>query len=140
MFSGKNALNLLSRCVEGSGLFGFALMGSRIHAASLILPDNIRSKDSVMREMTELRRFYTSLPSPNNRAFALFFTCCGRGKSHYGEANVETAAFRDLFPKVPVSGIFSLGEFGWNYWTNCDLVEGPIYRTYSTAIMLVVIV
>jgi small ligand-binding sensory domain FIST len=43
---------------------------------------------------------------------ALLFACLGRGQGLYGEANVDVGLCRELFPDIPVAGLFCNGEIG----------------------------
>ncbi|KVH98118.1 F-box domain, cyclin-like protein [Cynara cardunculus var. scolymus] len=42
----------------------------------------------------------------------LVFTCCGRGESFFGQPNVDSSPFLDVFPGVTFAGTFCGGEIG----------------------------
>ncbi|KAJ7552321.1 hypothetical protein O6H91_06G050000 [Diphasiastrum complanatum] len=43
---------------------------------------------------------------------ALMFSCNGRGEEYFGEANVDSGDFQEMFPNIPLSGMFCLAEIG----------------------------
>ncbi|KAF6148438.1 hypothetical protein GIB67_038793 [Kingdonia uniflora] len=44
----------------------------------------------------------------------LLFSCCGRGKSFFERENVDSSAFSENFPSIPLAGMFCCGEIGYN--------------------------
>ena len=88
---------------------GLIFAGKGVEAASILLNTQIRTKSKVEAELKRLQA--CGLDTSNSCAF--MFACCGRGKSFYkGKANIESQAFRDLFPITPLLGIFGNGEIG----------------------------
>lgn len=70
----------------------------------------LRDGNSSRQELHELLKIQQQQqPKP---LAALLFACLGRGKGLYGEANVDVGLCRDLFPDVPVAGLFCNGEIG----------------------------
>lgn len=79
------------------------------------------------------------------------FTCIGRGFHHYGVSNVESAVFRQFFPKTPLVGFFGTGEVGFTHLPSEGKVceNGKVdnnrtlpklYHTYTTIICLLSVV
>ena len=48
--------------------------------------------------------------SPSAPSFGLYFNCCARGRSLYGEANQDIALIKSHFPNLPLIGFFTYGE------------------------------
>lgn len=52
------------------------------------------------------------VPSASSAVGAFMFSCLGRGKGLYGEADFDARLFNRYFPNIPVSGCFCNGEIG----------------------------
>jgi len=48
---------------------------------------------------------------PDGHSFAFMFACNGRGRYMHGRPNVESDLFNSTFPKTPLLGTFTFGEF-----------------------------
>lgn len=62
------------------------------------------------------------------------FACVGRGKEFYnGVSNVESTAFSELYPGIPLLGFFGDGEIGFDFphATPPDGSDGPAARRPS---------
>ena len=66
---------------------------------------------------------------PERRTFGFMFACIGRGAYHYGETNVESTAFKKLFPNTPLFGFFGNGEIGYDYLPDYSQPEGDSEMT-----------
>ncbi len=67
------------------------------------------SADRDLRDALELRRVALGGRPP---AGSLVFTCNGRGRGMFGEADHDASALRDAFAGAPAAGFFAAGEIG----------------------------
>ena len=79
--------------------------------AAAILDHTVETLESAQSVISKLKATNICTES----AFAFMFACIGRGRHHYHSENVETIAFRKVFPHVPVFGFFGNGEVGHDY-------------------------
>lgn len=127
---------------EELGLTGIAFCGgSNVRCYSTILEPGMKSKKSIGIRLTTFRQ---SIRLGEFANFAFMYACCGRGKHLYKKENVETGVFKELFPQVPILGIFSLGEAGVNCVGQNDPSFDPseiqnIQLSYSTVIALIAV-
>jgi small ligand-binding sensory domain FIST len=70
----------------------------------------LRDGNSSRQELKDLLQIQQQ-HQPNPLA-TLLFACLGRGHGLYGEANVDVGLCRELFPNVPMAGLFCNGEIG----------------------------
>lgn len=127
---------------EELGLFGIAFCGgSNVRCYSTILEPSMKSKKSIGIRLSTMQR---SVRLGQFANFAFMYACCGRGKNLFKKENVETSVFKELFPQVPIMGIFSLGEAG----VNCDGQNEPNFNpneienvqlSYTTVIALIAV-
>ncbi|XP_028822117.1 F-box only protein 22 isoform X2 [Denticeps clupeoides] len=91
------------------GVVGVALSGARVQGASVLLEQEVSSaaaSEAVMQRLKAAR-------VPECNTIGLMFACVGRGHRYYNnEHGVESAAFRKVFPSVPLFGFFGNGEIG----------------------------
>jgi len=72
---------------------------------------HLRDADTSARELQALleARRDAGMPFP---AGALMFSCLGRGRSLYGEGDVDSSIIREIYPRLPIGGFFCNGELG----------------------------
>ncbi|XP_023346409.1 F-box only protein 22 [Eurytemora carolleeae] len=86
---------------------GIKFAGS-IQSSTLLISSQVRTEKGVEKRLLEHK---TKVKEEN--CLALMFACCGRGKGLYrGKKDVESRAFRRVFPCIPLIGIFGNGEIG----------------------------
>lgn len=90
---------------------GLIIAGDGVDAASVVLGQDVRGPQKVEAGIRQLKE--AGLAEENSLAF--MFACCGRGKGLHLKPNAESAAFRKLFPRTPLIGVFGNGEIGVNY-------------------------
>ncbi|CAL4221015.1 unnamed protein product, partial [Meganyctiphanes norvegica] len=93
---------------------------------------------------------------PEKQSMAFFFSCCGRGKLWYQQrgdnandyTNVETKAFKKVFPNTPIFGFFGTGEIGITFLPKFGNEEDPtegsqqkkrrkkVFHQFTTVIVL----
>lgn len=94
---------------DGGSTVGLIFAGSGVKSASVLVPSGVRTASKMEPILATLKR--AGLDERNSCAF--MFACCGRGAGLYlGKKNVESAAFRKLFPNTPLIGLFGNGEIG----------------------------
>ncbi|CAI9720027.1 F-box only protein 22-like [Octopus vulgaris] len=141
------------KCLNDSGgqsdpsLLCIAFSGARLRVASVLIEEHINSKEEVEANIRKLK----NCKLPEEQSFAFMFTCIGRGFHHYGVSNVESAVFRQFFPKTPLVGFFGTGEVGFTHLPSegnvCEngKVDNnrtlpKLYHTYTTIICLLSVV
>jgi hypothetical protein len=91
---------------------GLIFAGEGVEAASIVLSTQINNRAKVDAELKKLKDCGLN----EKRSCAFMFACCGRGRHFYrGKANLESQAFRKMFPDTPLLGIFGNGEIGVTY-------------------------
>ena len=95
--------------------------GPRVNAASIVLERTINTKADARREMLKLKKAGLS----EKRSFALMFSCIGRGCEFYGEEDVESSVFHEIFPNTPLLGFFGGGEYGCDNLTCGKVMNEP---------------
>ena len=96
---------------------------ARVSVASVILDPHDQTPEQLRAKLELLRR---NVPQPGvserpvRAQFGFAVACCSRGQRFWGRAGVETAAFAELFPGVPLTGFFGGGEFGHNVRPETD--------------------
>ncbi|MBI3313433.1 MAG: FIST C-terminal domain-containing protein [Candidatus Omnitrophica bacterium] len=68
--------------------------------------DPERAKDDLAVMLMDLK----SRIIPSEPKFGFYFNCCARGRSLYGEPNVDIRMIRQFFPRIPILGFFTYGE------------------------------
>ncbi len=61
---------------------------------------------------SDLQRAFARADHGPPPAAALLFSCLGRGRSLFGDADHDTRAFLDRFGEIPLAGFFCNGEIG----------------------------
>lgn len=72
---------------------------------------HLRDPDAAHDELGLLLRNYRDSVSTDPAA-ALLFTCTGRGRHLFGQANHDTGLFQSILGEVPIAGMFCGGEIG----------------------------
>lgn len=71
-----------------------------------------RNTYAAMADMERmLRRLKTRAPNPRG---AVYFSCMARGEHMFGPDSVEVRAITDIFPDLPIIGMFANGEISNN--------------------------
>lgn len=146
------SLNQVGLRPTQQGSLGIAISGSNVATASVLIPSTVTKPKFLERYMKELK----SCGLPETQSMAFFFSCCGRGKLWYQQrgdnandyTNVETKAFKKVFPNTPIFGFFGAGEIGISFLPNFgndeDLTEGTqqkkrkkkFFHQFTTIIVL----
>lgn len=98
-----------------------AFCGERLHVASAVIREEVTSQAEVEKALKTLK----DCNFPEQKSFAFMFACIGRGQHHYNIPNVESDAFKKLFPKTPLLGFFGNGEVGFNHLPKFGKVSVP---------------
>ena len=92
---------------------GIAFCGDRLRVSSVVLHAEVTEHDDVKRH---LRRLNVPAIEGRRRSFCLMFSCMGRGRAFYdGVECVESKAFKELYPGIPLLGFFGGGEIGHDF-------------------------
>uniref|UniRef100_A0A914WLJ3 FIST C-domain domain-containing protein n=1 Tax=Plectus sambesii TaxID=2011161 RepID=A0A914WLJ3_9BILA len=102
-----------SACVKPAYV-GLVFGGENVRAASLVIGQDDRTKESVKTRLTELKTKVEAWGECRQK-FGFMFACCGRGRTLFDADDIETGVFKELMPDIPLNGMFSLGEFGWEF-------------------------
>lgn len=131
-------------------IFGIAVTGPNIMAASVVIPASVENPKHLGRYMMKLK----SCGLPEKQSVAFMFTCCGRGYGSwmpipkFSYENVESKAFRRTFPNTPIFGFFGRGEIGITHLPKFPSADGgagqkatpkkrrKAFHQYSTIIVL----
>lgn len=73
---------------------------------------HLRDKATSAEDLTVLFERYRERANAGKPAGALLFSCLGRGRYLYGEANHDSRRFAEEFGAVPLGGFFCNGEIG----------------------------
>ena len=73
---------------------------------------HLRDKKMSSEDLDVMLTRYLSKGQAENASGALLFSCLGRGKYLYGEANHDTNMFQDKLGNIPLGGFFCNGEIG----------------------------
>ncbi|RUS71326.1 hypothetical protein EGW08_020911 [Elysia chlorotica] len=92
-------------------LAGFALCGSSVHVASVLIRSGIETEEEVDKVVRSLK----DQNLPLEHSFGLMYACVEKGINNYESRNVESGMFRKHFPTTPLLGFFGNGEIGCNY-------------------------
>ncbi|XP_022694825.1 F-box only protein 22-like isoform X3 [Varroa jacobsoni] len=96
---------------EVVNMTGLAIHGQGVRAASVLLDPDCRGREKVRARLAVVGDQFQLTPG---RSVALLFACSGRGVHFHLAQNVESSIFSELFPGVPVVGLFGNGEFGYD--------------------------
>lgn len=72
------------------------------------LRDPLRARQDLVMMLQDLKE-RTGGQTP---AFGLYFNCCARGMSLYGNPGEDSGLIREYFPELPFIGFFTFGEIG----------------------------
>ena len=90
---------------------GVTFCGANIKVASVVLESTVDSPAVVEQRLGCLK----SADIPEVGSVAFMFACIGRGQHFFkGLMDVESSAFRKLFPTTPLFGFFGNGEIGFD--------------------------
>lgn len=129
-------------CGQGAyGVVGLALSGARVQGASVLLEEDVSSPREA--EATIQRLKAAGLPERNTLGF--MFACVSRGHNFYDHVgNVEADAFRKVFPRTPLLGLFGNGEIGCDRVVkqdytlcDCDADADGLQHAFTTVMTLV---
>jgi small ligand-binding sensory domain FIST len=73
---------------------------------------HLRDKKMSAEDLDVMLTRYLSQGQAENASGALLFSCLGRGKYLYGEANHDTNMFHKKLGEIPLGGFFCNGEIG----------------------------
>ncbi|XP_071965112.1 F-box only protein 22-like [Antedon mediterranea] len=108
--------------------------GDRVNAASILLDENVDTEEHVIRELTQLKN--AGLSETNSIGF--MFACIGRGSEFFQDWDVESKAFRKIFPRTPLFGVFGNGEIGCTNLPKSKWKKVPqMTHGYTTIICLI---
>ena len=97
------------------GISGLLFAGNL--TANLLIHETKRNEDGFMeRDKEEFFKNLQTLKAPfsRDRISAIFmYACVARGHDLYSEHNVQTQLISEVFPQVPVIGMFAFGEIGY---------------------------
>ncbi|KAK3915162.1 F-box only protein 22 [Frankliniella fusca] len=100
---------------KADGIEGLVFLGDDVAAVSLIIPETVTEKDTVVEHVAKIK----SCNLPTERSMCFMFTCLGRGTMWYlGDCCVESTIINKMFPQAPVIGFFGRGEIGLNFLPN----------------------
>uniref|UniRef100_A0A914ULE3 F-box domain-containing protein n=1 Tax=Plectus sambesii TaxID=2011161 RepID=A0A914ULE3_9BILA len=93
---------------------GIAFGGENVRAASLVIGEDDRTKESVGKRLTELKAKVEAWGECRQK-FGFMFASCSRGRPLIDADNAAAVVFKELMPDIPLTGFFSNGEFGWDF-------------------------
>ena len=93
---------------RGSGALA---IGALLRTGQLV-QFHLRDKKMSTEDLDVMLTRYLSKGQAENARGALLFSCLGRGKYLYGEANHDTNMFRNKLGEIPLGGFFCNGEIG----------------------------
>lgn len=141
-----NILLLIYYSDSEASLMCIAFCGSRVHAASVVIHEEVDTREEVEKVIKKLK----NCNLPEEKSFAFMFACIGRGCEHFnGVGNVESSVFKKYFPKTPLFGFFGNGEVGFDHLykyeessSSNDRSSSPhimpkLYHAYTTIICMV---
>ncbi|CAD5125252.1 DgyrCDS13494 [Dimorphilus gyrociliatus] len=114
------------------------LQSKHIHFATVIIGQDIDDKEGVLDNLRRLKQSNAA----RKPFFGLMFACKGRGRDHYGGVtDVESSCWQNIFPKIPLFGVFGDGEFGLDKFLQDDekLVKtfSALEKSYTTVFVVV---
>ena len=90
---------------------GALAIGALLRTGQLV-QFHLRDKKMSAEDLDVMLTRYQSIGQTENARGALLFSCLGRGKYLYGEANHDTNMFRNKLGEIPLGGFFCNGEIG----------------------------
>jgi small ligand-binding sensory domain FIST len=89
-----------------------ALMVGEILRKERTVQFHLRDAATSAEDLRLMLKNYAQHQNGGNPAGALLFSCLGRGRHLYGEANHDSDCFREFLGDVPLGGFFCNGEIG----------------------------
>lgn len=98
-------------------LIGFVQEGGALAVAAEVDPTQVvqfhlRDARTSAQDLERCLERYAASPESAGARGALLFSCLGRGRYLYGEADHDSRAFRRVVGDVPLGGFFANGEIG----------------------------
>jgi small ligand-binding sensory domain FIST len=94
------------------GRSGALVVGARLHDG-LVVQFHLRDRATSAQDLEErLARYRSETAGGPAAAGALLFSCLGRGRHLYGEADHDSRVFARHLGSVPLAGFFCNGEIG----------------------------
>jgi len=90
---------------------GALAIGALLRTGQLV-QFHLRDKKMSAEDLDVMLTRYLSQGQAENASGALLFSCLGRGKYLYGEANHDTNMFHKKLGEIPLGGFFCNGEIG----------------------------
>lgn len=90
----------------------------------------IREPNQAKRDTEEIVADLARIHQGITPKAGLYFNCCGRGTSLYGEKDVDVTILRRAFPGLPLIGFFTYAEFAPLHGMN-------LFHNYSGALTLI---
>ncbi|KAG7213928.1 hypothetical protein KM043_003128 [Ampulex compressa] len=119
-------------CSKSALCVAVALAGN-MQTWSIIVDKSCNTTAQVEQRLKSLR----SGVRLRKHSMGFMFACCARGEKMFGEEGVESLAFKNLFPDVPLVGCFGDGEFGENTIPNENSKKkAKWYNETSTVFMV----
>uniref|UniRef100_A0A914UKZ9 F-box domain-containing protein n=1 Tax=Plectus sambesii TaxID=2011161 RepID=A0A914UKZ9_9BILA len=93
---------------------GLLFGGENVRAASLVIGQDDQTKESVRERLMELKAKVEAWGECRQK-FGFVFTSCIRGWELFRADDVEIAVFKELMPDIPLNGMCTEGEYGWDF-------------------------
>uniref|UniRef100_A0A914W8F6 F-box domain-containing protein n=2 Tax=Plectus sambesii TaxID=2011161 RepID=A0A914W8F6_9BILA len=93
---------------------GLVFGGENVRAASLVIGEDDRTKESVRERLMELKAKVEAWGECRQK-FGFVFASCIRGWELFHAYDVEIAVFKELMPDIPLNGMCTEGEYGWDF-------------------------
>lgn len=128
-----------SRFTRGSYLVR-NVVGVDPQQGSLTIPDTVTEGQVISFVLREPRSALLDMEAAFSEAaalhperpprFALYFNCCGRGRSLYGASGVDPGVIKKYFGEIPLLGFFTYAEIA-------PIHRAPRYLNYSGVLVLI---
>uniref|UniRef100_A0A914UKH4 F-box domain-containing protein n=1 Tax=Plectus sambesii TaxID=2011161 RepID=A0A914UKH4_9BILA len=93
---------------------GLVFGGENVRAASLVIGKDDRTKESIGERLMELKAKVEAWGECRQK-FGFAFAHCLRDRALYDADEITLELFKELMPDIPLNGMFSFGEFGWDF-------------------------
>lgn len=100
------------------------------HAITFTSRNGVLARDDLEAMLSKAVSRFDGTDISGTGAFGLYFNCCGRGTSLYGEEGIDTAVIRRKFPNLPLAGFFTGAEFA-------PIGPGDHLHQYSGVLMII---
>lgn len=94
----------------------FLFSGENVQVASVVIDARMLTSEEVGYELALFKK--TGLLE--NQCFAFMFACVDKGCQKYLVPNFESSIFRNIYPDVPLTGVFGNGEIGIHFLPNVE--------------------